>query len=78
MYVEGISSLSDLKGGSKRKTVDLENGVNGANGMDDSDDEEDSDFLAVKEKKDQNEEALTRTGRLFGGLVLDVRRKLPW
>lgn len=34
---------------------------------------------ALQEKTNQQrEEALTRTGRLFGGLILDVKRKLPW
>ena len=46
---------------------------------DDEDDNEDIDALLPKEETDHSEDdALKFTGKLFGGLILDVKRKLPW
>merc|ERR1719431_257129 len=43
-------------------------------------DDNDKELLEMlKEKKDHSEdESLQFTGRLFGGLMADIRRKLPW
>ena len=38
---------------------------------DDEDEERD-------EEKLREESGLTRTGRLFGGLINDIKRKVPW
>ena len=40
--------------------------------------EEEEDFKLKKEVDHGSEEELQFTGRLFGGLVADIRRKLPW
>ena len=40
--------------------------------------EEEEDFKLKKEVDHGSDEELQFTGRLFGGLVADVRRKLPW
>ena len=36
------------------------------------------DFMMKKEADHGSEEGLQFTGRLFGGLMGDIRRKLPW
>ena len=46
---------------------------------DDDDDDEVEEQLFQKEDTDHSEDdSLQFTGRLFGGLIADVKRKLPW
>ena len=46
---------------------------------DDEDDEEHSNHILMPVEAGHTEDdALKFTGRLFGGLILDVKRKLPW
>ena len=48
------------------------------NSEDDEDDNENSHLITNEEKDHTEDESLQFTGRLFGGLILDVKRKLPW
>jgi len=61
----------------ERKRVDKEK-EEGEEGSDDED--EDAAFLKTnKDEKDHGEDdSLQFTGRLFGGLIADVKRKIPW
>jgi len=61
----------------ERKKVDKEK-EEGEEGSDDED--EDAAFLKTnKDEKDHGEDdSLQFTGRLFGGLIADVKRKIPW
>jgi len=47
---------------------------------DEEDDDEDKAFLKInqEEKNHGEDDSLQFTGRLFGGLMADIRRKLPW
>ena len=49
------------------------------NNVTEYDEDEDNNHVLMPEQPDHTEDdALKFTGRLFGGLVLDVKRKLPW
>ena len=49
------------------------------NNVTEDDEDEDNNHVLMPEQPDHTEDdALKFTGRLFGGLVLDVKRKLPW
>ena len=48
------------------------------NVTEDAEDEDNSHVLMPEQPDHTEDDALKFTGRLFGGLVLDVKRKLPW
>jgi len=72
------SRLMNRASNRERKRTDKEE----EEGKEESDDDEDEEtaFLKIhKEDADHGEDdSLQFTGRLFGGLVADVKRKLPW
>jgi len=51
-------------------------------GPDNNDDDDEEDDLFLKNNKDEkdhgDDDSLQFTGQLFGGLIADVKRKLPW
>lgn len=44
----------------------------------DPEDEHPQDFTEEEEEKYRIDSGLVRTGRLFGGLINDIKRKAPW
>jgi len=44
----------------------------------DEEDENDKELLCLMKKEAEEDDSLKFTGRLFGGLMADIRRKLPW
>jgi len=75
--VQNLQSRLNNRATNKRRAKQEEN----PNDPDDESDDEEEDITFKLNKDDQthaDDDGLQFTGRLFGGLVQDVKRKLPW